>query len=93
MTGICVVEEEVVGGTAANHLLLPFNFLNTCHSERSEESHSLSRTVMILYKYIVWQISDWFLHTIKQLNQNNKARKDFTLNGPYQVCKIQVLIH
>ena len=48
---------------------------------------------MILYKYIVWQISDWFLHTIKQLNQNNKARKDFTLNGPYQVCKIQVLIH
>jgi len=45
MTDICVFEKEVVGGTAANHLLLPFNFLNTCHSERSEESHTLSRAV------------------------------------------------
>jgi len=47
MTDICVFEEEVVGGFAANHLLLPFNFLNTRHSERSEESHILSRTVML----------------------------------------------
>jgi len=48
MTDICVLEEEVVGGCAANHLLLPYYFLNTCHSERSEESLILSRTVIIL---------------------------------------------
>jgi hypothetical protein len=46
MTDICVFEEEVVGGTAANHLLLPYTTLNTCHSERSEESHGFSLTVI-----------------------------------------------
>jgi hypothetical protein len=47
MIDICVFEEEVVGGCAANHLLLSSTSLNTCHSERSEESHAFSRTVMI----------------------------------------------
>jgi tRNA-dihydrouridine synthase B len=37
----------VVGGCAANHLLLPLNSLNNCHSERSEESHTFNRTVII----------------------------------------------
>jgi hypothetical protein len=38
-------EEEEVGGTAANLLLLSLS-LNTCHSERSEEYHGFSRTIM-----------------------------------------------
>jgi hypothetical protein len=46
MTDICVFKEEVVGGRAANNLLLSQNSLNTCHSERSEESHILNRIVM-----------------------------------------------
>ena len=40
MTDICVFEEEVVGGYAANHLFLHYNFINTCHSERSDESYT-----------------------------------------------------
>ena len=47
MTDTCVFEDGVVGGCASNHPILPFNSLNTCHSERSEESPTFSRSVMI----------------------------------------------
>jgi hypothetical protein len=50
MTDTCVFKEGVVGGTASNHPLLPLNSLNACHSERSEESHTFSRSVVIIYK-------------------------------------------
>jgi hypothetical protein len=48
MTVICVFEEGVVGGHASNHPLLPATTLNVCHSERSEESHTFNRTLMII---------------------------------------------
>jgi len=49
MTDICVLEEEVVGGYSTNHLLLPQNSLNTCHSERSEEPSFASSPKAISY--------------------------------------------
>ncbi len=48
MPAICVFEEVVVGGAAANHHLLTKNSINTCHSEQSEESQTFSRTVVII---------------------------------------------
>jgi hypothetical protein len=46
MTDTFVFEDEVVGGCASNHPILPFNSLNACHSERSEESPTFSRSVV-----------------------------------------------
>ena len=42
------LREGVVGGIASNHPLPPPDTLNTCHSERSEESSSFNRTLIIL---------------------------------------------
>jgi len=49
MTDTCVFKEGVVGGTASNHPFFPVNSLNACLSERSEESPSFNRTVMLKY--------------------------------------------
>jgi hypothetical protein len=46
MTDTWIFEEEVVGGSTSNHLLLPFSSLNACHSERSEESLAFSRSIV-----------------------------------------------
>jgi len=39
--------EEVVGGNATNHLLLSLKTLSNCHSEQSEESHTINKTAML----------------------------------------------
>jgi len=46
MTDTCVFKRGVVGGCASNHPPRLSNSLNACHSERSEESHTFSRSVM-----------------------------------------------
>ena len=50
MTDTFVFEDGVVGGCASNHPILPFNSLSACHSERSEESPTFSRSVVINYQ-------------------------------------------
>ena len=47
MTDTCVFNRGVVGGFASNHPPILSNSINTCHSERSEESHAFSRTLII----------------------------------------------
>ena len=46
MTDTCVFKRGVVGGAASNHPPLLPDSLNTCHSERSEESHNFSWTLL-----------------------------------------------
>ena len=72
MTDTCVFEEGVVGGTASNNPLLPLNSLDACHSERSEESHTFSRSVLKnykMYRQLAEKMS--FLYNIVALELNS----------------------
>ena len=54
------LKKGVVGGAASNHPLHLFISLNACHSERSEESHNINQTVLILrYKNVL--LFDYFV--------------------------------
>jgi hypothetical protein len=46
MTNTYVFEDGVFGGRASKHPILLSILLNTCHSERSEESHTFIRQFM-----------------------------------------------
>jgi hypothetical protein len=53
MTDTCVFEDGVDGGTASIHPILLFKSLNACHSERSEEFPTFSRSAVKIIGYFI----------------------------------------